>query len=360
MLCTGHDAIVTVVGPFALADPVPRLTVVSAARAWQFDTTIVVALAAAAAVYVWAVWRVAARHPARPWPLGRTLSWLAGLAVIAVATLSSVGVYDDLLFWVHMVQHLLLIMVAPVLLVLGRPGILALHASRNPVHMLLKRVFRSWPVTVITCPPVAAAAYAATVILTHLTGFMNLVLTDQTVHDGEHLLYLVVGFVYFLPAIGDEPIRWRLSYPARAALVLVSMPVDTLTGVVLTMYPSNPWPAYAAVHQAWMPSLVTDVHWGGAVMWIGGDAIMAVLMVIVAVWWARAAGTSKASLGWLEAARHAALAEHTRAPAGAGPGPEAGAGPSRPRADVDNDEDTRAAYNAWLAGLENGSPARDS
>ena len=80
--------------------------------------------------------------------------FLAGLAVVVIATQSGIGAYDDVLFWDHMIQHLLLIMVAPPLLVVGEPFTLLLHASRNPLHSWAKRVIRSRVVSFLTWPPV--------------------------------------------------------------------------------------------------------------------------------------------------------------------------------------------------------------
>lgn len=315
--------------------------------AWQPDAVIIIGLLVVAGLYLWGMRRVR-RRGRRRWPITRAAFWISGLAVIAVATMSSVGVYDDELFWIHMVQHLLLIMVAPALLVAGRPGILALHASRNPVHTWLKRGLRSRPVTFLTCPLLVVPAYAATIVGTHLTGFMNLVLTNPAVHDLEHLLYLVVGFLYFLPILGDEPIRWRLSYPARLALVFFSMPIDTFTGLALMMTGHEPWPAYAAVHRGWGPSLVTDVHWGGATMWIGGDGVMLVLVLIIFAQWSRRSGRRATSrLGWLEQARLATLDAHAPVHVGAEPASRLGAA----QRDPDEDDARLAAYNAWLAQL---------
>ena len=103
--------------------------------------------------------RVRRRHPARPWPLYRTALFLGGLAVVVIATQSGIGSYDDVLFWDHMVQHLLLLMVAPPLLVVGQPATLLLHASRNPLHTWAKKLLRSRVVAAITWPPFGVALY---------------------------------------------------------------------------------------------------------------------------------------------------------------------------------------------------------
>src|SRR6202042_1639095 len=110
---------------------------------WEFAPVVTAIVVVFAALYLWGAWRVGRRHPARPWPWWRTALFLGGLLVVVLATESGIGAYDDVLFWDHMIQHLMLIMIAPPLLVLGQPVTLLLHASRNPVHTWAKRVVRS-------------------------------------------------------------------------------------------------------------------------------------------------------------------------------------------------------------------------
>ncbi len=96
-----------------LADPHVPLTAGNALSTWQLAPIVSAITIILAAAYLLGTWRVARRHPARPWPVRRTLAFLLGLAVVTAATQSSIGAYDDVLFSVHMIQHLLLIMVAP-------------------------------------------------------------------------------------------------------------------------------------------------------------------------------------------------------------------------------------------------------
>ena len=274
----------------------PPLTAGDAFTAWQFAPLVSVLLTLLAAAYLACVRIVGRRHPARPWPAGRTAAFLLGLAVIAVATQSSVGVYDDVLFSIHMIQHLLLIMVAPPLLIFGRPVTLLLHVARNPLHARVKQVLRSPVVSGLTWPPVAVTLYAAVVVSTHLTPLMNLVLENEAVHDAEHALYLVAGYLYFLPVVGSEPVRWRLSAFGRYLLVLITMPVDTLVGVVLMLVPRELFPAYARAGRTWGPGLVTDLHQGGLIMLAGSDLVMAVLAVTLAVSFVGDGGGSRSGL----------------------------------------------------------------
>jgi len=201
---------------------------------WQFAPVVTGLSAAAAAAYLWGVVRVRRRHPARPWPAWRTGMFLGGLAVVVVATQSGIGAYDDVLFWDHMVQHLMLLMVAPVLLIFGQPVTLLLHASRNPLHTWAKRVVRSRVISFLTWPVFGFVAYAAAVTAAHLTGIANLVESNQLLHNAEHAGFLIIGYLFFLPIIGSEPIRWRLSYPVRFFILVLAMPIDTFTGLILS------------------------------------------------------------------------------------------------------------------------------
>ena len=321
-----------------------------AATNWQFAPIVTGFTAIVAALYLWGAFRVRKRHPARPWPLGRTILFLLGLLVINLSTQSGIGTYDDTLFWDHMIQHLMLLMIAPPLLVSGMPVTLLLHASRNPLHAWVIKIIRSKPVTWITWPAVGIVAYAAVVVGTHLTNFMNLVTEHDAVHQAEHVLYLVVGYLYFLPLIGKEPIRWKVSYPLRLFLLFIAMPVDAFTGVVLGSYQTDPFVPLDP--RSWGPSAVSDLHDGGAVMWIGGAAIMFVMIMVTFFQWTRETRPS-ASMGWLESARRTSLADRI---AEANPAGTASSqarhrdiGGAARNANVDEDEDQLAAYNDYLA-----------
>jgi putative copper resistance protein D len=328
-------------------DTLPPFNWTQAVTAWQFAPVVTAFAAIAAGLYLWGTAQVRRRHPARPWPLWRTLVFLLGLLVIVIATMSGVGSYDDTLFWDHMVQHLLLLMVAPPLLVSGQPMTLLLHASRNPVHTWAKRALRSRVVHVVTWPLLGTALYAATVVGTHLTNFMSYVESNETVHQAEHVLFLVVGYLYFLPLIGKEPIGWKVSYPLRLFLLFLAMPVDAFTGVVLGSMTTDPF--HAMESRRWGPSPVQDLHDGGAVMWIGGAAIMFVLILAVFFAWSRERRPS-GGMGWLETVRRANLAAVTSEGLPHGAGTD-GVPVIRESVDVDADEASLEAYNAYLARL---------
>jgi cytochrome c oxidase assembly factor CtaG len=321
---------------------------------WQFAPIVTGFAVVAIGLYGWGVIRVARRHPARPWPIWRTCSFTAGIAVMVLATQSGIGAYDDVLFYDHMVQHLLLLMVVPAFLIAGQPLTLLLHASRNPLHTWTKRVIRSRVASFLTWPVFGAVAYALAVLAAHLSGLANLFERNQTAHNAEHALFVLIGYLFFLPILGREPIRWRLSYPVRFVILVLLMPVDTFTGLALGYGSASSPGVPTGPRPVWAPSPVSDLHLGGAVMWVGGDGIMFVLMMLVFLMWSRDERTSMSARSWFERARQENLAtlvasqqpaERAAGAVSAVVGERGADGRS-----IDDDEHL-AAYNAYLARL---------
>ena len=329
---------------------------------WQFAPVVTAVAVLSAALYGWGALRVGRRHPARPWPAWRTGLFIAGLAVIVLATESGIGRYDDLLFYDHMVQHLMLLMVAPPLLIGGQPITLLLHAGRNPLHRWTLAALRSRLVMFLTWPVFGVLAYAAAVMASHLTSLATYIERDPVAHNAEHAAFVIIGYLFFLPILGREPIRWRLSYPVRFVLLVLLMPIDTFTGLALGYGSAHSPGVPTGPRPAWAPSPVSDVHLGGAIMWVGGDGIMFALMMIVFLMWARDDRAALSGRGFFERARQANLAtlvgSHPRPAASAASGQEAR--PATPaalsRGGVDDDEHL-AAYNAYLARLNQHPPA---
>ena len=163
--------------------------------------------------------------------------------------------------------------------------------------------------SLLTAPPVALACYAVAIVGTHLTGLMDEIMQITWAGQLEHLVYLVVGCQFFTLILGDEPIRWRLSAPARWLLLAIAMAVDTFTGVVLIQATS---PIAMLPAPRLSVDALADTHTGGAIMWVGGDAIMAVVMVVLVVSWLyRPARARPTRDGWAERARRATFEAHT-------------------------------------------------
>lgn len=307
----------------------PELTLRTALSTWRPAWFVDLLCCLLLAVYWLGVRRVGAAR----WPRSRTLAFLGGVALLVLATNSAIAVYGMTLYWMHMIKHLLLIMVVPALLVLGRPWTLLPGdlARDNPVLAQLTR------------PVFGLLSYTAVLVGTHLTSFMPAAMAHPWLHDLEVVLYLVGGFLLLTPLLGDEPIRYKLAYPQRLLVLVVGMVVDTIVGVVLMMSNTDPAKVSGMAPRDWGPSPLTDVHWGGAVMWVIGDGLMVVIALRVISRWTNDPSRQNSLGSWLDSARRQSLSGFT--------GTEQGS-------EVDDDA-ALAAYNAKLAALAERERKRD-
>jgi putative copper resistance protein D len=136
-------------------------------------------------------------------------------------------------------------------------------------------------------------------------------------------------------------------------ILILLMPVDTFTGIALGYGSASSPGVPTGPRPVWAPSPVSDLHLGGAVMWVGGDGLMFVLMMLVFLMWSRDERASVSARSWFERARQENLASLMRSHHAAGPAAAitpTGSGLADPRGTIDDDEHL-AAYNAYLARL---------
>lgn len=253
--------------------------------ATAFAAVPLVMIVAALVVYLWGVGRYNRLNTRHLWPVGRTVAFIAGLATVGFGIFSFIGVYEMALFWDHMVQHLLLIMIAAPLFALSSPIELLWRASTGRTRVRVKRMLRSRTAKFFGHPFVAFLSYAIVIPVTHLTGLFELMMDHQWICDGEHLVFLAVGFLFWRQVFGHDPNRYRL-HPAAVFLYLfLAIPIDTFTGLSLDNATHETFHALALMHMPWMPSLVEDLHLGGVIMWVGGDTLMLWPMIPVALSW---------------------------------------------------------------------------
>ena len=327
---------------------IPPLSWHTAVTTWTSAPIVDVLAGLAVAGYLIAVRRRSRQTPqGQPgWSPRATACWLAGVVVLLISVHSSIEVYGHALLWVHMIQHLLLIMVVPVLLIWGQPT--RLDWRRAPGGRLAR-----W----LTFPVLTLGLYTGVLVLTHLTGFPELMATQPWALRLEQLLYLLSGYLLFWTLVGSAPSPWSVPHIVRFALLGLAMGADTLVGVALMLTGHPLAPSTALMRPGWGPSLLEDQKLSGAVMWVGGDSLMMLLMLAVIAQWS--ATGSRARLGdWLEAARRQSLADIGSVSGSAhntGAQNTLGASP-----DVDDDEAARQAYNRMLAALHRRSlPGRD-
>ncbi len=259
-----------------LSPPVALRTLLTS---WQIDTLALVALAVEvglAAWYLWATRRLLGRG--RRWSRWRTASFLAGTALVVLSVQSGLASYDDSVFTVHVVQHLLLMNFAPILYALGAPMTLALQSSSRRTQTTLLKILHHPVVEVITHPVVVVVAASATMIGYFLTPLYQLSLRHPLVHDYTHLHFLVSGALFWWLVIGLDPSRWRLSHPRKLVMLASGIPVSAIVGVTLTGARTSIAPLFHTL---------SDTRSGGSILWVVGELTTLVAMGIGLAQWMR-------------------------------------------------------------------------
>ena len=253
---------------------------------WTFPPLPTLGLAVAAGLWLLAVRRVNGRHPANPVPRRRTVAFLLGALAIGFALGSGIERYDTTLFSVHMIQHVLLVLVAAPLVALAAPITLLLRvSSRATRRRWLLPILHARLVRVLTFPVVAWIVFAGVMWASHFSGFFDLALEDPIVHDLEHGLFLASALLFWWPAIGLDPAPWRLGFPARIAYVFLQMTQNTFLAVVLLNASTALYPHYASLGAPYGMDALADQRLAAGVMWLAGDAIfLAAIMLLVAAW----------------------------------------------------------------------------
>jgi putative membrane protein len=269
----------------------PEPSLLEILTSWSLDPLPWLATLAAAAAYVLAVRHVNRAVPRVPVPAWQVVAWLAGLACILVALVSAIDLYADELLSVHMVQHLLLAMVAPPLLALGSPVTLLLRvAIPGARRRLILPVLHSRVVRLVASPLVAWPLFTTAMFLTHFSPLYDAALEDPTVHIAEHAVFLGTGLLFWWPIVAADPIPRRPGYAARLAYVVLQMPVNAAVGLIIYFAPDVLYPHYATITRSWGPSAAVDQQIGGAVMWGGGDLILLAAIPLIVAAWMRADG----------------------------------------------------------------------
>ena len=245
---------------------------------------------APAAVYVYGVRRLTARGDR--WPVGRTLSFVVGgLGTIALATLSGIAAYDTSLFAVHMVQHMMLSMVATVFLALGAPVTLALRTLPKGPRGVLLRVLHSRFAEIVSFPLIPWVLFVASPFALYFSGWYEATLTSPVLHELLHLHFLAVGSLFFWPLLGIDPVPGRSGHPFRMLLVAATLPFHAFLGVAIMSVEPDGRGLLAADHYLPMHGLAESVfqqQLGGGLLWASGDIVGLLFLGVLLTQWMRA------------------------------------------------------------------------
>jgi putative copper resistance protein D len=201
----------------------------------------------------------------------RDAAFLGGLGTVLVALVSPIGTYAEALLSVHMVQHLLLVLMAsrPLERLLGTP----VGSGCGPGRGL--RLLRH--------PVVAWVLFAATGWVVHFSPLFDLALRHPPVHGVEHALFLGSGLLFWTPVLGAA--ERRLSHPLRLLYLALAMPQNTFLALAISSAGSPLYETYVGLGRAWGPSPLADQRQGGGIMWVAGDLTLLVAVLAVAGRW---------------------------------------------------------------------------
>lgn len=258
--------------------------------AWSIHPSTVIGLVALAAIYLWR-----ASH-ANPEPIvsgARKLSFFAALFVIFASLNGPLhDLSDDYLFSAHMVQHLLLTLAMPPLLIAGIPGWMLRPLLRNRTVAAIARR--------ITKPIVCFAIFNIVIAAWHVPALYNLAMANHNVHILEHLMFMAAAVLMWWPLMSPLPELPRLAYPGQMLYCfLMSVPMS-IVAVYITMADQVLYPAYASAPRISPLSPMDDQMLGGLIMWVPGGLIFALIMTVVFFKWAARGedSTAGAQVDW--------------------------------------------------------------
>ena len=274
-----------------LEEALPRFTWGRALGDWSLEPLPVLAIVLMAGLYLVGVWRL--RRRSDRWPLPRTLAFVvAGVGSFAFATMSGLGTYDDTLLSVHMVQHMVLSMLVPLMLALGAPVTLALRTLPRGGRRVVLAVLHSRVARVLSFAPLTFALYVVSPWALYFSGWYAATLRNDALHELMHVHLVVVGALFFWPLVGLDPVPGRISHPFRVLLTVLTLPFHAFLGVTIMTQRTllgGDW--YPQLHDgpmgSWLPDPHADQHLAGGILWSSGDLVGLLFFVVLFVQWVR-------------------------------------------------------------------------
>jgi cytochrome c oxidase assembly factor CtaG len=256
--------------------PVVAVDVVELVTGWRLDPAAASGVVVAGGLYLLGARRLAGRG--RQWSGARSLAFAGALVAAVVATQSGVGRYEGERFWVHMVQHVLLGMVVPLLVVLSAPLTLALQAAHDPTRRTLRTLLHSRAVGVLTHPLVGWCLFGGGLVAIYLTPLLDVAARNDLVHLAVHAHVVTAGVLFLVPLVGVDVLPRRLPHPARLLALLAAIPFHAFVGLAM-LSASTPLAPDA------YPSL-DDQRQAAALFWGAGEIFTLVAAaVVMRQWW---------------------------------------------------------------------------
>jgi putative membrane protein len=252
--------------------------------AWPSEPVLLLAVAFGAALYAIGWFNLRERAGKPVYPAWRAWCFAAGMAALGTALLSPVAVYAEQLFFMHMIQHLLLLLIAPPLLWLGKPLVPVI--SGLPARVRLPVARRIGPGSVwarvghvLTMPGVAVALYVGSVAIWHIPQFYDAAQGRTLTHDIEHLAFFVPALLYWWPIVHPSGGRRRLSVGRAIPYLLPPFLEGIIIGAMISFADRPLYETYREMEPTWGFSTVGDQQLGGLIMWVPGGMLFLIPLI---------------------------------------------------------------------------------
>ena len=277
-----------------LGGPVPAApTVLRLLWGWSGNGVGLAIVAIGTALYLRGVWAMRRRGDA--WPVGRTISWLVGMVVIAWATFGGLGEYSHVLFSAHMASHMLLSMVAPIFLILGAPMTLALRTLPGPrqpgevsPRAMLLSFLHSRFSQVVTHPIFGPVLFVGSLYGLYFTGIFETLMGNHWGHAIMEIHFLTVGLLFYYVLIGIDPSPRSIAPIARFGMLLVTVPFHAFFAIAVmssnTVFALDYW---KSLDRPYRTDLLADQYLGGGMAWAMGEIPLVLVMVAILFQWFR-------------------------------------------------------------------------
>lgn len=206
---------------------------------WSADPFFLIACLVGLGLYAWGVVRLVRRGD--KWPVGRTIAFVVGVLLVMLVTCTGLNDYGMVMFSVHMVQHMVISMLAPIVLLLGAPVTLALRAlpvagkGRKGPRELLLMFLHSWYMKIVTHPAFTIPMFIASLYGLYFTPLFDFLMGSTPGHIVMMTHFLLVGLFFFWPIMGVDPGPHRPGYLMRMLELFAGMPFHAFFGIALMM-----------------------------------------------------------------------------------------------------------------------------
>jgi len=250
----------------------PQLTLGHAFTEWTADPAMIALIVVLGGCYLLAVRKV--RRGGGQWGTGRVIAFCGlGLGFLVIATMSWLGVYEPVLFYPRAAQTVLLVLVVPLFLAMGKP--LTLTETAFPrTSGRMRAVVRSRAARVVTFPAITALALVAVPMVMYFTSWYTAVFHSVTVRELTFLALMIPGYVFFWTLLRVDPVPKEYLYGVAMWITAAEVIGDAFFGIaVIADNNLIAGPYYHAVGYPWGPSLATSQVIGGGIIWILGDFV---------------------------------------------------------------------------------------